>query len=153
MAQHNNKQTPSRMRPGNGGADMDTQENPFGEVIYAYTRKQAIADGVLVDISKTAVEAGIKYPVAVTQALWAEYIEPDPDMEGWGQSAEGRAWDVLWMFRCRAVGNKDSILHFEVLFLMAGPDKPIQRTVELKAICGPGDVGEPVITIMMPHED
>jgi hypothetical protein len=27
------------------------------------------------------------------------------------------------------------------------------RPVQLKAICGPGDGGEPVITIMMPEED
>jgi len=27
------------------------------------------------------------------------------------------------------------------------------ETVKLKAICGPGDQGEPVLTIMMPHED
>lgn len=29
----------------------------FGEVIHSYTRAQAIADGVLVDISETAREA------------------------------------------------------------------------------------------------
>ena len=27
------------------------------------------------------------------------------------------------------------------------------ETVELKAVCGPGDEGEPVITIMLPGED
>ena len=31
------------------------------ELIYAYTRKQAIADGVLVDVTETAKEVG--YPV------------------------------------------------------------------------------------------
>lgn len=29
-------------------------ENPFGEVIYAYTRAQAIEDGTLVDVTETA---------------------------------------------------------------------------------------------------
>jgi hypothetical protein len=28
-----------------------------------------------------------------------------------------------------------------------------QETVTLKAICGPGDTAEPVITIMLPEED
>jgi hypothetical protein len=25
--------------------------------------------------------------------------------------------------------------------------------VRLKAVCGPGDQGEPVMTVMLPHED
>jgi len=36
-------------------------EDVFGPVIYAYTRAQAIEDGVLVDVSKMAKEAGIKF--------------------------------------------------------------------------------------------
>jgi hypothetical protein len=28
-----------------------------------------------------------------------------------------------------------------------------QETVQLKAVCGPGDNAEPVITIMLPDED
>ena len=43
-------------------------------VIYAYTRAQAIADGVLVDVSKLAREAGFKIPVAVTAGVWAECV-------------------------------------------------------------------------------
>lgn len=40
---------------------MNTPQNesPFGEVIYSYTRKQAIADGFQVEVTKTAQEAGI----------------------------------------------------------------------------------------------
>jgi len=30
---------------------------------------------------------------------------------------------------------------------------PRARLVTLKALCGPGDDGEPVITIMLPEED
>ena len=36
---------------------------PFGPVIYSYTRAQAVADGVQVDVTKTAQEAGIKFPI------------------------------------------------------------------------------------------
>src|SRR5690606_22501667 len=32
------------------------------DIIFAYTRAQAIADGVLIDVSNTAREAGIKFP-------------------------------------------------------------------------------------------
>ena len=44
-------------------------EDVFGPVIYTYTRAQAIEDGVLVDVSTLAAEAGIRYPTAVTRGL------------------------------------------------------------------------------------
>ena len=36
---------------------MNTNESPFGEVIYAYSRSQAVADGVQVEVTKTAQES------------------------------------------------------------------------------------------------
>jgi hypothetical protein len=45
------------------------------EVIYAYTRAQAIEDGVLIDVSSVASEAGIKFPVAMTRTVWGKYVE------------------------------------------------------------------------------
>jgi len=38
-------------------------------VIYSYTRAQAIEDGMFVDVTETAKEAGFKYPVAITRNL------------------------------------------------------------------------------------
>ena len=125
----------------------------FGEVIYAYTRKQAIADGVLVDVSKMAKEAGIKFPVALTSGIWHEYVVPDKELDNYGQSEDGRLWDVLWMFRCSARKNASDIMFFDLYFLMNGNNEPEQKLVTLKALCGPGDNGKPVITIMKPDED
>ncbi len=45
-------------------------ETPFGEAVYAYTRAQAIADGYQVEITKTAKEAGIKFPVFLTRTVF-----------------------------------------------------------------------------------
>jgi hypothetical protein len=39
---------------------------------------------------------------------------------------------------------------FKVIFLQA-PRR--QETVTLKAVCGPGDDGAPVLTILLEHED
>ena len=39
------------------------------ELIFSYTRKQAIKDGVLIDVSKTAKEAGMRYDTAVTDGI------------------------------------------------------------------------------------
>ena len=46
----------------------------FGEVIYAYTRAEAIADGVLIDVTETAKEVGFRLPVALTAAAWADCV-------------------------------------------------------------------------------
>ena len=43
--------------------------------IIFYTRADAIADGVLNDVSEIAKEAGIRYPVAMTSAAWSECVE------------------------------------------------------------------------------
>ncbi len=129
-------------------------ESIFGEVIYSYTRAQAIEDGVLADVSDMAKEAGIKFPVAVTTGLWEKYIKPSPKLEGHGQSTDGRLWDVLWMFRCAAVRCQGDLLFFEVIFAMPGGYEGVtMETAKLKGHIGPGDDMEPVITIMLPDED
>ena len=126
------------------------------EVIASYTRRQALEDGVLVDVSQTAQECGFKHPVAVTARVWAEVIEPDEQARAEGQSETGRLWDVLWMLRNavqRAVVEKGDALRDEVRYgvlIGAGAKRSEKR---LRAVCRPGDEGEPVITIMMPNED
>ena len=127
-----------------------TLEETFGPVIFSYTRKQAIDDGVLIDVSETAREAGIKCPVVVTQRLFDTYIEPSEELQEYGQSSAGRLWDVLWMLSVAAHKTAGSRVDFEVMFLMS---KNKRETVKMYALCGPGDDAEPVITIMLPDED
>lgn len=118
-------------------------------VIYAYTRRMAIADGVLVDVSDTAREAGIRFPVAVTERVFNGVVFPDDASRAQGQDEAGRLWDVLWMLRNAIAGSPESMLLFEVLVVQGGR----QTKVELKAVCGPGDTCDPVITVMFPDED
>jgi hypothetical protein len=122
------------------------------DVIYAYTRAQAIEDGVLVDVSEMAREAGIKFPVAVTSAVWGKYVEVPEGVTC--QDETGRLWDILWMFRRAAAKFSGSTLLFELYVRNHNRDRLDSRDlVTLKAICGPGDTPEPVITIMLPDED
>jgi hypothetical protein len=125
----------------------------FGDnVIDVYTRRQAIEDGVLVDVSEMAQEAGIKYPTAVTRAVWDGVVVPDEASQALGQDERGRLWDVLTMFRARArTSGGESELHYPLSAIQEGR----QRPVTLKAVCGPHgpDDPRPCITIMMPDED
>jgi len=122
----------------------------FGNVIDTYTRAQAIEDGVLIDVTNMAKEAGIKYPVAVTEAVWSTYIVPDDRSRAYGQSEDGRLWDTLWMFRMAARRTEGAIMHFKLYFIMK---ERLKKLVMLKAVVHPGDDMEPVITIMLPEED
>jgi hypothetical protein len=127
-------------------------------VINSYSRAQAIADGVLVDVSNTPEwkEAGFKYPTACTRAVWERFIEwteADTDRQTI-QDQPGRLWDVLYMLNV-AIAENDSTdrLLFELFIVPRGGTAKQSRRTMLKALCGPGDDGEPVITIMLPSED
>ena len=129
-------------------------ENLFEDapVIFSYTRAQAIEDGVLIDLTEWAKETGFRIPVACTAAVWHQYIVPPEGMKELGQSERGRAHDLLWMLWLviKRAGPDGDLVLFKVIFLQA-PRK--HETVTLKAICGPGDKGEPVLTVMLRDED
>jgi hypothetical protein len=74
------------------------------DLIHSYTRAKALADGVLVDVSEIAREAGIRFPVALTRAVWERCIAVPPGVLC--QDEAGRLWDVLWLLRW-AIGRSD----------------------------------------------
>lgn len=121
------------------------------ELIHAYTRKQALVDGTLVDATELAREAGFTIPVALTAAVHAEYVRVPDGVTG--QDETGRLWDILWMLRVEIRRSRDTRdeLHFELL--VRNDDRRRAKSVTLKSLCGPDDDGEPVITIMLPSED
>ena len=128
------------------------EKDPFEDmpVIYSYTRAQAIEDGVLVDLTEWARETGFRIPVACTSAVWHGHIVPPAGTRKLGQSERGRAHDLLWLLFVAIKAKKGTAqdqIRYRVLFLQA---LGRHEEVTLKAICGPGDHGEPVLTIMLP---
>ena len=121
------------------------------KVVYSYTRAQAIADGVLVDVTEQARQSGFKLPVAIGDNLFNGYIVPPDGLEGEGQSLEGRLHDVFEMLKAAAACRwNESRVMFDVIFVMA--PRMIQKVLIL-AVAGPGDNGEPVLTICMPEDE
>lgn len=119
-------------------------------LIFAYSRAQAIADGVLVDANPLATEAGFRFPVALTAAAWQACVEvPLSDLV---HDQVGRLWDVLNVLRWTINSSDGSSDWLEFCVDVADEDEMI-TTVHLKSLCGPGDDLEPVITIMLPEED
>ena len=141
--------------------DTRTDPAPPSEdwpVIHTYTRAEALADGVLVDVTPTAKEAGFKVPTAVTAAVFNECIEwteEDAKQSRTYQDQAGRLWDVLYLATAKARSLRDrrqnQLLYELHVVPRPGHDHPRLRT--LKLVIGPGDDAEPVATIMLPNED
>lgn len=136
---------------------MEEQEQTdHWDVIYAYTRQQAIEDGVLVDLMQPELvelvhNAGFRFPVAMTAEAFHDYVELTAAAKRACNDIRGRLWDVLWMLsrEIKKGANGDPV-NFEFYCVT---DRIEPRLCTLKAICGPGDQGEPVITIMHPWQD
>jgi hypothetical protein len=127
------------------------------ELVHSYTRAQAIGDGVLIDVTATAREAGFRWPVAVTAAVWSDCIawSDDDNTDQVYQDQSGRLWDVLFMasYAVRTAIRPDRQLQFALQRIPRGGRSTTAQRVTLKLISGPGDDGEPVITILQPDED
>ena len=136
--------------------ETKTLDNVFGETVYIYSRAQALDDGVLVDVSGVAKEAGFRVAVAMTSAAWqntVEWTEADSKRQT-QQDESGRLWDVLWMaYLAVRRGNTEARKSFQLLRVPRGGRGVRPRLTTLQIDIGPGDHGEPVITIMLPHED
>ena len=124
----------------------------FGQPIYTYTRAQAVADGLQVEVTKTAQEAGIRFPVFLTRAVYDTYVTVPPGVTG--QDEAGRLWDVVWLLRFAIIRAKPGVDRLPVALYVRNDDIR-SRLVKLIATCGPVDIDDPApaITVMMQDED
>ena len=124
----------------------------FGPVLYAYSRSQAVADGCQIEVSKVAEEAGIRFPVFLTRAVYDRFVSVPPDVTG--QDEAGRLWDVVWLLRfaIRKALPGQARLPF-ALYVRNNNKAP--RLIKLVAMCGALDIDDPqpAITILLPDED
>lgn len=144
-------------------------EDIFGKAIYTYTRQQALEDGVLIDITDAAKEAGFKMPIAISLAAWEKCVhwsEEDAVRTGAYQDQSGRLWDILWMLHVAIKGGSNVIsqrqgapgegseIVYNFLCVPRDLSKHSEPTLhELKCICGPNDDMTPCMTIMLVKED
>ncbi len=113
------------------------------DVISVYTRAQMIADGGLVELDPASFDgAGIfKFPVGFTSALWAECERGNGSNPA---TLKGRVWDVCYMSTAATARKSGPDSFYEVI---VG-----SQTLTLRANIGPGDEGEPVMTIGFPED-
>jgi hypothetical protein len=126
------------------------------DIIYAYTREDAIADGVLVDANvgefAEITRQHFKMPVAMTAGVFAliEKAVKNPD---WCNDYKGVWHDICWMCRY-AIKNErasGSSLTFPVIITGVGRTRKHHLRATVGAV-GPTDPA-PCLTIMLINED
>lgn len=127
-----------------------------GKAIHNYTRAQALEGGQLIDVTATARDARFRQPVALTRAAWiyaVSWDEANPEP----QEEAARLWDVLYLAGIaagRAAGAQYAPFD---LYRVPNSERPPSwqeaERITLRLAIGPGDRGEPVITIMCTNED
>lgn len=126
-------------------------------LIYGYSRAQAISDGELIDVTETAREAGFMAPVAMTRAAWVDCVEwtaATDKRKTTYQDEAGRLWDVLYLASLAAKRRIDGqVRYFDLHRVPTQGRGSRPRQVLLKMTIGPGDSAAPVITISQPDED
>lgn len=148
-----------RNQTDNASAGRESDWMDGLDVIDAYTRAEAIEDGVLVEVSpQEANAAGFGCPVALTREAWFSCVEREILHGGQHEEpeeAENRRLRDLLRAAALTVSSAppDS---FSLAFTARGiPPEPGSTPQEVRLIVcgGPGDAGEPVITVMLPGED
>ncbi len=132
----------------NVDAAMVEAAQPETPIIFSYSRAEALVDGTLIDAGEIAKAAGFSVPVALTQAAW-ERVVTVPEF-ALSETEEGRLWDVMDAMRWAGYRARNGELEFEVNVTNHDAEMEI---VPLKAVCGDGDAGELVITVMLSGED
>lgn len=137
-------------------ANDESRESALSAVVHVYTRRQAIEDGVLVDLMQGEMgelvrEAGYVVPVAMTAEAFHKYVELSPAAAEAGCDLKGRLWDILIMLRYAVRRSRgQNTLTFDFLCVT---DRPKPQWCTLKAVMGPDDDGGPCLTLMLPEQD
>lgn len=75
---------------------------------------------------------------------------PDEEANNPGESERGRLWNLISMMRISAKQSKEAEIKLKVIATVERKEKLHDLRA---AVVGPGDRGEPVVTVMLPHED
>jgi hypothetical protein len=128
----------------------------FGEVIHTYSRRQALEDGVQVDMMQDELgrvsREHFRHPCYMTQGLW-DIVEQAAANPHYCQDVVGIWHDICWMgklaMRTRVVDGD----RLEYRLIIKGAGRKSLRTVVVQI--GPTDIDDPrpCFTFMLSGED
>ena len=113
-------------------------------------REAAIQAGALIDVTPTALELGISFPVTITRPLWEVGIMTNQALPEEDQTSRLR--DILMAFRLRlaSLTTVSPLLDFPVL--LALPPSSVPQPVPLFALIQPDPTHQANVTLLLPSE-
>jgi hypothetical protein len=113
-------------------------------------REAAIQAGTLIDVTPTALQLGISYPVTITRPLWEVGIVTSQSLPEEDQTSRLR--DILMAFRLRlaSLTTVSPLLDFPVL--LALPPSRVPQPVPLFALIQPDPTHHANVTLLLPNE-
>lgn len=112
--------------------------------------KQAIEMGALIDVTPTAQELGLSFPVTVTKPLWNVGIAPTATTSD--EERARRLRDVLMAFRLRlaALPSISPLIDFPAL--LAFPPTNVPQPIPLFALVQADEQNRAMVTLLLPNE-
>lgn len=113
-------------------------------------RQEAIQSGILIDVTPTAKELGLTFPVTITKPLWDIGIVTNQSLSQEEQT--GRLRDILMAFRLRlaSLATISPLIDFPALLAM--PPSTVPQPVPLFAIIQPDAGNQANVTLLLPNE-
>ena len=113
-------------------------------------REAAIQAGTLIDVTSTALQLGITFPVTITRPLWEVGIITNQALPEEDQTSRLR--DILMAFRLRlaSLTTVSPLLDFPVL--LALPPSKVPQPIPLFALIQPDPTHQVNVTLLLPNE-
>jgi hypothetical protein len=150
--------TPSNVEESAEALEPLAQEQVSGQELVEGTaippairdREAAIQAGTLIDVTPTALQLGITFPVTITRPLWELGIVTNRSLSEEDQTTRLR--DILMAFRLRlaSLTTVSPLLDFPVL--LALPPSRVPQPVPLFALIQPDPTHQANVTLLLPNE-
>ena len=113
-------------------------------------REAAIQAGILIDVTPTALQLGISFPVTITRPLWEVGIVTNQSLPE--EDRTSRLRDILMAFRLRlaSLTTVSPLLDFPVL--LALPPSRVPQPVPLFALIQADPTHQANVTLLLPNE-
>jgi hypothetical protein len=150
--------TPSNVEESAEALEPLAQEHVGGQELVEGTamplairdREAAIQAGILIDVTPTALQLGISFPVTITRPLWEVGIVTNQSLSE--EDRTSRLRDILMAFRLRlaSLTTVSPLLDFPVL--LALPPSRVPQPVPLFALIQPDPTHQANVTLLLPNE-
>ena len=112
--------------------------------------QEAIEAGALIDVTTTAKQVGLSFPVTVTKPLWEAGVAPSKMMSAEEQSARLR--DILMAFRLRLATQPSLSPLIDFPALLAFPPNVVPQPIPLFALIQPDEQSRATVMLLLPNE-